>query len=122
MRLKIPFAEINTLLAAKGLSSLELSCDGEKLILTAKGAMLHLSQVETSLNRISFAHRGVNLRGKLASGVGVGIAKLFITLPKFISLDSKHLTILWDKLLRQISVHSSRVCVKGSSLLVELEI
>ena len=121
MRLEIPFAEINTLLAAKGLSSLKLSCDGEKLILAVKGALLHLGQVETSLNRIVFAHRGVNLKGKLISG-GVGIAQSFITLPKFLSLDSEHITIFWDKLLPQISVHSSRVCVKGSSLLVELEI
>ncbi len=121
MRLEIPFTEINKLLAVKELSWLTLGSDGESIILSAKGARLRLDQADASLNRTVFTHKGDNLLGKVASG-GVGFAKVFTTLPEFLNFDAKHITIYWDKLLPQISVHSSRVSVKGSSLLVDLEI
>lgn len=121
MRLEISFAEINTLLAVKELSWLTLGGDGESIILSAKGARLRLDQADSSLNRTVFTHKGDNLLGKVASG-GVGLAKLFTTLPEFLNFDTQHITICWDKLLPQVSVYSSRVSVTGASLLVDLEI
>ena len=121
MHLEISFAEINTLLAAKGLSWLTLERDSESIIFSAKGARLRLDQADSSLTRTVFTHRGDNLLGKVISGTA-GFAKLFTTLPEFLTFDTKHIAICWDKLLPQVSVYSSRVSVTGASLLVDLEI
>lgn len=126
MRLEISFAEINTLLAAKGFSNLELSCEGEKIILSAKKfglrLRLQLIQSDTSMNRLVFTHKGDNLGGSVASIVGGGFASFFAKLPDFLSVDTAQIVIHWEKLLPGINVLSSRVSVKGSGLLVDLEL
>ena len=124
MLLEISFAEINKLVAAKGQSRFTLGGDGANLVLSIKillgTARLRLRQIETSLNRVVFSHKGDNLLGSSIS-MGGGLASFF-KIPDFVSIDTKHVNIYWDKLLPQISIHSSRISVKGSSLLVDLEI
>src|SRR6185436_18356640 len=121
MRLDVSFAEINKLLAAKGLSWLEISGKGEDIIVSAKGARLKLQQTETKLNSITFSHKGDNMFGRVVSGAGAGIVSLLkVKLPKFLSMDSDQITVSWRKLIPQLSVLESHLSVKKSGLQMEI--
>jgi hypothetical protein len=123
MRLDLSFAEINKVLAAKGLAWLEISADGEDIIVSAKGARLKLRQIETKLHHIVFSHKGANVLGKVASGAGAGMVSFFkIKLPRFLSLDNDHITICWGLLIPQMTIFKSYISVKGSGLQADLEI
>jgi hypothetical protein len=123
MHLDISFAEINKLLAAKGLSWLEIGGKGEDIIISAKGARLKLRQIEPKLNSITFSHKGDNMFGKVVSGAGAGIVSLLkVKLPKFLSMDSDQITVSWKKLIPQLSILETHVNVKKSGLQVEFRI
>ena len=123
MHINISFLEINKLLVARGLSWIELSGDGDDIIISAKGARLKLRQVATRLNHIVFSHKGANVFGKIASGAGAGMVSLFkIKLPPYLTLDSNHITICWGLLIPQTTISKSSISINGSGLEVELEI
>ena len=123
MHLDISFDEIKKVLAARGLSRIEISGDGDDIIVSTKGARLRLRQVETKLHHIVFSHKGANILGKAASALGAAMVSLFnIKLPIFLTLDSDHITICWGLLIPQITIFKSHISVKGSGLHVDLEI
>ena len=124
MRLDISFEEIKKVLAARGLSWIELSGDGDDVIVSAKGARLRLRQVETRLHHFVFSHKGANFLGKVASGLGAGIVSFFFksALPPFLILDSNNITLCWSLLIPQMTIFKSHISVKGSGLHVNLEI
>jgi hypothetical protein len=76
-----------------------------------------------NLKAISLSLCASNILGKAASALGAAMVSLFnVKLPKFLTLDSDHITICWGLLIPQMTIFKSHIGVKGSGLQVDLEI